>query len=693
MSFNNLKELPNIIDSSNNNIVNDFLIPVLQEAIKYDRGVGYFTSGWLKSVADGLIPLVEKGGKIRLITSPNLEKADYEAMLLGDNARKNEVIYKALSKTIKQLKSEFNKNIHVVLAWLVADQILDIKLAIPRKKLSGGDFHVKFGILKDEIDDKVLFMGSYNDTAHANINYEELAIFKSDNVVSRELIKQKADLFQRIWDDEDANIQIMDVPDAIVKDFISLKSNRQRPYKYKKPYDSDIFKEHEIKGVPRDYQELAIKEWLKNNNRGILEMATGSGKTKTSLFALEKLSKQIDSLITIIACPTLSLIDQWSKECINFSIDTIACSSKNPKWKKQVAASISQINLDVKKNVCLVCTHETLKNNNLKVILDRILREEVKLFLIADECHHLGSIGSVEKIYKNYDFTLGLSATPDRFFDEEGTKFITSLLGEKVFSFTLGAAIKNGFLCPYEYHVHKVYLTASEIDQYNEISDKIKRLINRNRTKDKQTECKKNFNDDSRLKALFNLRAKIIKTAEDKLSAIELLLKQRVVPLKYAIFFCAPDTKELDKVSKLLNKLDIISHRFTGCEEPQERQTILHNFEKGIFQALTAMNIFNEGIDVPFAKEAFILSSSSNPTEYIQRRGRVLRKAPGINKDYAIIHDFIAMPPQMEYNNYTIAERQIVKREIDRSYYFAEDALNGLTVMDKLREISDMYLG
>ncbi len=692
MSFKDLQEFPSIIDSSNNSIANDFLIPALVEAIQYDRGVGYFTSGWLKSVADGLIPLVEKGGKIRLITSPNLNKSDYEAMLLGDRARKDDVIYNALSRTIQELKSEFNENIHVVLAWLIADKILDIKLAIPDEKLLGGDFHVKFGILQDEPGDKILFMGSYNDTAHANINYEELAIFRSNDISSLEIIKQKEKLFQRLWINDDPNIQIIDIPDAIIEDFISLKADMRRPYNCKNSEDVEILKEPKLKCKPWDFQELAIEAWFKNNNRGLFEMATGTGKTKTSLFALERLSKDINSLITIISCPTLSLLDQWVQECKNFDIDPIVCSSKNPKWKKELSTSISHINLDIEKNIDIVCTHETLKNNELKSILNRIPREKVKLLLIADECHHLGSKGSLEKIYKNYDFTLGLSATPARFFDDEGTKFVTSLLGETVFSFPLRAAIEKGFLCPYEYYIHEVFLTADEMDQYSEISEQVKRLMRKNKAKDEYTDFKKVLGSDSRLTALLNMRAKIIKTAYNKISTLRSLLAKRTDLLKYAIFFCAPDTRELDKISILLNELGIVSHRFTGCETPQERQDILQNFQKGLFQALTAMNIFNEGIDVPFAKEAFILSSSSNPTEYVQRRGRVLRKAPSINKDRAIIHDFIALPSQMQYNNYSVTEAQIVRKELDRSYYFAQDALNGLTVMSRLKEISDMYI-
>lgn len=689
MSFKDLGDIPQIIDSSNHNISKDFLCPVLKEAKTFDRGVGYFTSGWLSSVSLGIIPLVERGGKIRLITSPYLNKKDYEAMLMGDEARKDEIIYQALSRGIEQLRADLNTDARIALSWLVADQILDIRIAIPHNKLEGGDFHVKFGILKDEEDSKILFVGSYNDTAHANINYEELAIFTSFDGNSNNIIEQKEMLFERIWKNEDPNIQTMEVPDAVIQEMKSFKGKVQRPYKFENAPKQISDKPYSIEGYePWKYQSKAIDKWFQNDMRGIFEMATGTGKTKTSFFALTKLSEKEDRLVTIIACPSKSLVSQWQKECSEFNLKPIVCSSDNYKWKKELSDEVSKINLNLRKYLTIVSTHETLKSNEFKVLLERIERNDLKILLIADECHHLGSEGAIENIYRDFDYTLGLSATPERFYDEEGSRFIESLLGPIIYTYTLNEAIQAGFLCPYEYYVHEIFLTEEEMEEYQNISNRIRQLVAAGNSDDIKVLLKGN----QRLSGLLNLRAKILKTAEMKVPKLQELVMERKNEIRYAIVFCAPDTDELDNVAKMFKDINIVSHRFTGEESTKERDEILKNFEKETYQFLTSMNIFNEGIDVPFAREAFILSSSTNPTEYVQRRGRVLRKPSRSDKEKAIIHDFIVLPIINGYNTVSDLEKQIVIKEINRAFLFAEDAMNGLSIMEQLNQILDQYI-
>ena len=220
MTFSDLDNIPKILDSSNHSLAKDFFIPVLSEAITYDRGVGYFTSGWLKEISQAVIPLVERGGKIRLLTSTNLNNDDLDAILLGSEAEENEIIYQALFRSIEQLKTDLEEDTRVALSWLIADRIMDIKIVIPKNKLSGGDFHVKFGIIKDIDNSKIMFMGSYNDTAHANINYEELVIFNSFEENSIGIIQQKEMLFQRIWENKDLNLRIVNVPDFAMENFL-----------------------------------------------------------------------------------------------------------------------------------------------------------------------------------------------------------------------------------------------------------------------------------------------------------------------------------------------------------------------------------------------------------------------------------------------------------------------------------------
>ncbi len=690
MTFSDLKNIPKILDSSNHSLAKDFFIPVLSEAITYDRGVGYFTSGWLKEISQAIIPLVERGGKIRLLTSPYLNKDDLEAILLGSEAEENEIIYQALSRSIEQLKTDLREDTRVALSWLIADNIMDIKIAIPKNKLFGGDFHVKFGIFKDIDDSKIMFMGSYNDTAHANINYEELAIFNSFDESSMGIIQQKEILFQRIWENKDRNLRIINVPDIALENIKSLKGDFSRPYSLlstKRKQISD--KPHSCEGhTPWHYQEKAIQAWLDNAMRGVLEMATGTGKTKTALFGLCRLAKQVDGIVTIISCPTKSLVNQWADECHEFNLKPIICSSENSSWRRQVSDGISRVNLKLEKYLTIVSTHETLKNNSFEKLLNRINRDEIKVLLVADECHHLGSTGAIESIYRDYDFTLGLSATPTRFFDDEGTRFVESLLGSTIFTFDLKKAIQEGFLCPYEYYIHQIYLTEEETEKYEEITNKIKQMF--------RPSSKDNFDailkSNKKLSGLLNSRAKVLKTAIMKVVRFKEIVQKRRKDIKHTIVFCAPDTKELDKVASMLKGSGIISHRFTGEENQTEKNEILNNFRTGIYQILTSMNIFNEGLDVPIIREAFILSSSTNPTEYVQRRGRVLRKLKDGSKDKAVIHDFIVLPRPKVCDRITDVDKQILRKEIDRAFLFAENSINGLTVMKELNQILDKYL-
>ena len=690
MTFSDLDNIPKILDSSNHSLAKDFFIPVLSEAITYDRGVGYFTSGWLKEISQAVIPLVERGGKIRLLTSTNLNNDDLDAILLGSEAEENEIIYQALFRSIEQLKTDLEEDTRVAISWLIADRIMDIKIVIPKNKLSGGDFHVKFGIIKDIDNSKIMFMGSYNDTAHANINYEELVIFNSFEENSIGIIQQKEMLFQRIWENKDLNLRIVNVPDFAMENIKSLKGNSPRPYNLHSTKSKQISKKpHSCEGhSPWHYQDAAIQAWLDNAMRGVLEMATGTGKTKTALFGLCRLADQVDRIVTIISCPTKSLVNQWADECKKFNLKPIICSSEYSNWKGQVSEGISRASLNLEKYLTIVSTHETLKNNSFKKLISRIDREEMKVLLVADECHHLGATGAIENVYKDYDFTLGLSATPARFFDEEGTRFVESLLGTTIFTFGLKEAIQEGFLCPYEYYIHQVFLTEDETEEYEEITNKIKQMY--------RPSSNDNFNmllkSDKKLSGLFNFRANILKKAVMKLVRFREIIQERRKDIKHTIVFCAPDMKELDKVASILKDADVISHRFTGEESQIERSKILEHFKSGVYQTLTSMNIFNEGMDVPTIREAFILSSSTNPTEYVQRRGRVLRVLNDGSKEKAIIHDFIVLPLLKECASISNDGKQILRKEIDRAFLFAENSMNGLTIMKKLNQILDKYL-
>lgn len=676
------------MDSSTSNLLDDFFNPVLKEAISYDRGVGFFTSGWLTATAKGIIPLIENGGKIRFITSPILDERDYESMRLGDKAKIDQVIYSALERNIAQLETDLAEDVRNALSWLVADGLLEFKFAVPTKKLEGGDFHVKFGIFRDSTANRIAFTGSYNDSAHANLNFEELTIFKSFDSTSIPVIEQKERLFERLWQGVDPNIDIYSITETIRNKILRLRDAPTRPYNCPQ-YTQQKLKPTAPVGIkPFDHQREAIDAWEKAGRKGILEMATGTGKTKTSFFAIIELLESTSNLLTVIACPQKSLAVQWTKECQEFNMKYILASSDNNKWKDELADILSKTNLGMEKYYAVVCTHETIKSESFHKTFSRLNKNKVKSLLVADECHHLGAIEAREKAFSDFDYKLGLSATPSRLYDKEGSAFVESYLGQIIYKFPLKKAIETGILCGYEYYAHPVYLTDEEAEEYLKISLKISRLF---ASSNSQENLENIFKKDTSFQNLIYMRANVLKKASMKLEKLRELLSGRRGSIQHAVVFCAPDTDELEKAAQLLSEQHIAAHRFTGSESTEERESILKEFNCGNYQVITAMNIFNEGIDVPNAREAFFLSSSSNPAEFVQRRGRVLRKPKTSQKDKAILHDFIVLPPVNEISKITRFEKQMIRKELQRFYIFAEDAVNSISQISNIDAIIKRY--
>ena len=238
MSLRDLK-LPAFIDTSSSDLFNDFFIPVLKQSIRYDRGVGYFSSGWLKLSAEGMASFAENGGYARWVTSPILAKNDWEALKVGSEARNNPILRSLLEKNIADLAVSLDKKTLSVLAWMVADSIIDFRIALPRNKLDQGDFHDKFGIFSDKDGNKVSFNGSYNDSIQGTRNYESIKIFTSWVDRFNDLILADANRFERLWNNDDPNVQVYDLPDSVKENLIRLRDN-SRPYKFPKKHDQPI---------------------------------------------------------------------------------------------------------------------------------------------------------------------------------------------------------------------------------------------------------------------------------------------------------------------------------------------------------------------------------------------------------------------------------------------------------------------
>lgn len=676
--------LPSTIDSSTANMAEELYVPALSASVRYDRGVGFFSSGWLRMVAEGLVAFAAHGGKARVITSPILAADDWEALQLGDTARTNPMLYHMISRDIQDLKFQLEHETLSALAWMVADGVLTFKLALPQNKLAGGDFHDKFGIFTDAESHQVSFNGSPNESIQGFHNYESNKIFKSWEPAFAPLVEADVRRFERLWGNEDPNVRVFELPEAAREQIIRLRVG-ERPYPEPEWVKLPQIKEAAPTYQParphiptqiilRPYQDEAIDAWFAHQCHGLFEMATGTGKTITALAASSRLYDQKGRLAVIIAVPYQHLVDQWHEEAREFGYKPILAYQSKSSWLEPLNHEIIDFNGGYRPFISVITTHDTFISADFQASIGR-LREPA--LLIADEVHHLGAERSRQNYPEHIPYRLALSATPDRWFDDVGSVALRGYFGETVFSFTLEQAIGIS-LTPYYYYPHLVSLSDEEMEAYEALSLKIARLIN-----------EEDAEKQAALKMLLIKRANLLNTAVNKLEKLSELL-DRESYLEHTLFYCAPG--QIDEVIKLVGwEKGILINQFTAEEKPKERQRLLASFAIGELQALAAMKCLDEGVDVPSTRTAYFLASSSNPREFIQRRGRILRKAVG--KDHSIIHDLIAVPPAT-FNKESAtfsAERSIIRRELQRFKEFANPALNKHQALDVIWDLAGFY--
>jgi len=223
-----LLDLPLLLNTSDQDLFRDFFVPALAHAFRYDRGVGYFASGWLRLVAQGMVTFAAHGGRARWVTSPILNQQDWEALLAGDEARLDPELREILYRNVQDLERSLEDDTLSALAWMIADGVLSFKLALPRGKLDDGDFHDKFGIFTDLAGDQVSFNGSYNDSIQGTRNYESIKVFRSWEPIFAPLVKSEQERFDRLWCNLDPNVRVFEVAE-MTESMLRLRAS-ERPY-------------------------------------------------------------------------------------------------------------------------------------------------------------------------------------------------------------------------------------------------------------------------------------------------------------------------------------------------------------------------------------------------------------------------------------------------------------------------------
>ncbi len=692
------KEYRSLLD----NVAKEFYVPLLSQAVSYKRAVGFFSSTALVSMTKGIAGLVKNGGKIQLIASPYLSDEDIQA--IRDGYSRRDIINRALLKELKEPINDYQSERLNLLANLIADGVLDIRIAITESCNTVGMYHEKMGIITDAEGNKVAFAGSMNETLTAQkFSYETIDVFTSwSEDADRVEIKECS--FAAIWSNNEPNLRILDFDD-ISDEFI--KKYRKNTVDYSKVTSEkdtilEVESNHEFFKIPDyvefyDYQKEAMEAWIKKGCCGIYDMATGAGKTYTALGSITKLSQMLDEqLAVVIVAPYQHLVEQWVEDINRFNvIPIVAYSYPGQKWRKQFEDAVNAYNIGAIKHFCIIATNATFSLDDFQNILSRFKKN---FLFVVDEAHNFGAKKLGTLLPKKARYRLALSATIERHRDEEGTEILKKYFGSKpCISFSLKDAIQKGFLTTYYYYPIVCYLDADELEEYNELT----RLIIKNGGASKE-----NVEKNPYVEMLLIKRARIVAGCKDKVSK----LIETIEPYKkdkYILVYCGAtkydndklsddeDVRQIDEVNgRLYNELGMKVHKFTSSEKKDERDDIKKRFASGDLQVITAIKCLDEGVNIPAIQKAFILASSTNPKEYIQRRGRVLRRAEG--KEYAEIFDFITLPRRLDTVQFCEKHEleydlSLVRKEFIRMLDFSETARNPLSIDDLKEKIQNTY--
>ena len=727
-----------------------FFSDCLCNSSQFDLMLGFFSSSAINILADGFASFLYNGGKMNLIINDILTEQDKIAIANGELDTPIPFFDITDIERLKKTLSERDTHFFECLTWLIRNNRLDIKIIAP---ISGiGISHTKTGVFSDGLN-KVAFDGSCNFSRSALIDNIESLIVSChwDGKTSIATINEIKNEFDLVFSGEDKNVIFVPadkVKTQIVNSFQhkELKDLLEEEYKFiqqdiankslpksvikaldraKNKVEVQIEKIREQKEIiepldfgkprfpyesgPREYQKQAFENWKNNKQKGLFAMATGTGKTITSLNCLLEIYNRYGYYKAIILVPTITLVEQWEAECRKFNFSTIikVCSKYN-NWKSAVAnlRLLEMTNTENKLSYIIISTYASFVRSNVFRDLNQFPKN--KLLLIADEAHNMGGGLMAQRLSDiKYMRRIGLSATPDRQFDDIGNRKLMDFFGcsdSYTFEYSMAEAIQNGALCRYYYYPHIVRLTEDEMAEYVELSKKIVKITG--------------FRDEEsqeRLKMLLLKRKRIIHKAANKLSVFKQIIKQQMDKensLKYTLVYVPegnkPDTFEadifdesdtiisdpesehlIDDFTRVVRDMDshIIVRQFTS--ESTDRDMMLKGFADGSIDVLTSMKCLDEGVDVPRSELAIFCASTGNPRQFIQRRGRVLRTHN--DKRFAVIHDLIVIPDNVFDEDCYDLEKNLVQSELRRVRDFALLSENLNDTDNELQEVLNHY--
>lgn len=653
------------------NIVQDLLNPAIRQATSLDILVAYFTSGGLKEIAGGLSTFIKQTeGPLRLIISPILTKEDLEFIEARKNESSNELIRmkarEALLGNEQEIEEGLIKYTRACLAELIRQGRIEMKAAF----LKEGDYHNKDYIIRSATD-SIAIVGSANATHKAYINNSEtLSCYYSwTGPESIKAIQKISEYFDDVWENKLPDSTTIDIDEAIKEEMIqrypestftdsisdrASTENSNRANNNKKEIRIPDYINY--KTGDYSHQNDAVNAWIRSNYRGILAMATGSGKTKTSLIAAALIWEKLRTKLLVIVTPTTLLVDQWAKEAEAFNL--IPITSQERKTQQKIILELGYLLKNSNNLECLICTYHFLRNESTSRLLNSI---KSNLMVIFDECHNINS-NTARFIPSDIPFCIGLSATPERQYDEIGSERITEIIGETCFEFSLKDAIGKS-LTRYTYHPHIVTLNEDESREYESITKQIIRAAQQE--------------DQEKLERLLIKRRRILDNCKAKLTYWFDQMEAQKWEAYTLVYTSDKSTEQHTRVCEYMYDNNVDFSQLT-CEETSRKkdvERIINNFRSRAIKVICAKRVLDEGFDIPEITNAYILASTTVHRQWIQRMGRLLRKSDKLPNKIASIHDYIVLPNLEIQTSSTV--KQIIKSELKRCYAFSEFSENG----------------
>lgn len=688
-------------ESGVDDLISDFYIPMMSNAKRYDRIAGFFSSTSLAIAARGIAGLIERGGTMRLVTCPRLNPKDV-AMINAATTDLEAVLSDAMINQIKlaSIQDSFQRNHVAALGWMLAHHYLEIKIALVchNDRVFGNEddaaiMHQKVGIFYDENMHAVSFSGSNNESASGWLdNIEEFKTFKEWIPGQAEYFQNDQRKFDAFWNNRRKGVKVVTLPVAVREHLIKqaegfdVESISLRKYYERRHLGESLLKKKPL--TLFSYQEEAVGKWVESGHTLLLEMATGTGKTRTAIGCMGNLlAKKVSPLLIVVSCPQSNLSAQWKRDIegldVTFS-NVLVCDGTSHGWREKMNTAIKKLATGLHKSLLIYTTHKTCSSDDFVDMISRA-PTRIKKFFVGDEVHGMGAAKTRRGLLECYEYRLGLSATPARWFDENGTQLIADYFGNTSFVFSIhDAQCKTNpltgrpFLVNYYYHPRFIYLSDEELSEYRRLTEKIVKMSGP-KSKEELADILQN---------LMFKRADIEKNAEEKYEELERILDEIGSDVSDTIIFVSDD--QIDRVLQIMKKRGIVAHRFTQSESAapsaayggiSQRDYLVQQFANGNYQVLVAIKCLDEGIDIPSASKAIVMASSTNPREYIQRIGRVIRQAPC--KGNATIYDMIIHPDVSGFRDSDLAkmEVKIFRKEMERVKELSENALNNSQVI------------